>query len=53
MMFAGAMVAIWPINMVTGNAVHARAELLLFAKPSALGTAKPVTIFPGAAVVET
>jgi len=32
-------------NMVTGNAVHARAELLLFAGLSALGTAKPVTIF--------
>jgi hypothetical protein len=31
--------------MVTGFAVHARAELLLFAGLSALGTAKPVTIF--------
>jgi len=31
--------------MVTGNAVQARAKLLLFAKPSALGTAKPATIF--------
>jgi len=33
--------------MVTGNAVHARAELLLSAKLSALGTAKPVTMFQG------
>jgi hypothetical protein len=47
MMFAGAMVAIWPGNMVTGYTVHARAELMLFAKLPALGTAKPVTMFQG------
>jgi hypothetical protein len=32
---------------VAGNAVHARAELSRFAKPSTLGTAKPATIFQG------
>jgi len=31
--------------MVTGNAVHAREELLLIAGLSALEIAKPVTIF--------